>query len=262
DASVVACTTATCASRVVREQTFDYAVVDEASQITEPATLAAVNLASTFVLVGDHEQLPPVSAAGAPSMFERLADEHPEAAVTLRRQYRMAQRIQAFSSKEFYDGDLFPADDEVARRSLGDLADPPDEYADPVTFVPVEGEENDNVNRAEADAVETVHAELVDAGVPSDSIAVIAPFRAQVAELSRRLPDETPVDTVDRFQGSSQDVVVLSFVASDDLDSPVFDDPRRLNVALTRAKRALVLVGNPDALRTDAFCSRLLDWAD
>jgi DNA replication ATP-dependent helicase Dna2 len=261
DASVVACTTATCASRVVREQTFGYAVVDEASQITEPATLAAVNLASTFVLVGDHEQLPPVSASDAPSMFERLADEHPEAAVTLRRQYRMAQRIQAFSSREFYDGALFPADDEVARRSLGDIADTPDGYTDPVTFVPVDGDEDDNVNRAEADAVESVHSELVNAGVPRDSIGVVAPFRAQVAELSRRLPDETTVDTVDRFQGSSQDVIIVSFVASDDLESPVFDDARRLNVALTRAKRALVLVGSPDALRTDGFCSRLLDWA-
>lgn len=261
DASVVACTTATCASRVMREQEFGYAVVDEASQLTEPATLAAVNLASRFVLVGDHEQLPPVSAAEAPSMFERLADEHPESAVTLRRQYRMAQRIQAFSSKEFYDGALFPADDEVARRSLNDLADPPDEYVDPVTFVPVDGDEEENVNPAEAEAVERVHEKLVQAGVPRGRIAVIAPFRAQVAELSRRLPDETPVDTVDRFQGSSQDVVVLSFVATDDLDSPVFEDPRRLNVALTRAKRALVLVGNPDALRTDPFCSRLLDWA-
>ena len=260
-ASVVACTTATCASRVMREQEFGYAVVDEASQLTEPATLAAVNLASRFVLVGDHEQLPPVSAAEAPSMFERLAEEHPESAVTLRRQYRMAQRIQAFSSKEFYDGDLFPADREVARRSLGDLADPPEEYTDPVTFVSVDGDEEENVNPAEAEAVERVYEALTEAGVPRDRIAVIAPFRAQVAELSRRLPDETPVDTVDRFQGSSRDVVVLSFVASEDLESPVFEDPRRLNVALTRAKRALVLVGNPDALRTDPFCSRLLDWA-
>jgi DNA replication ATP-dependent helicase Dna2 len=261
NASVVACTTATCASRVVREQSFDSAVVDEASQITEPATLAAVNLASRFVLVGDHEQLPPVSAAEAPSMFERLADEHPEAAVTLRRQYRMAQRIQAFSSKEFYDGRLFPANPDVAGRSLSDIADPSDDYSDPVTFVPVDGEERDNVNRAEAEAVERVHAELIDSGVQPEDIGVVTPYRAQVAELSRRLPDETPVDTVDRFQGSSEEVVLLSFVASDDLDSPVFEDTRRLNVALTRAKRALVIVGNPEALRTDEFCSRMLDWA-
>ena len=265
DASVVACTTATCASRVMREQEFDYAVVDEASQLTEPATLAAINLAETFVLVGDHEQLPPVSKTDTSSMFERLAEEYPESAVTLRQQYRMAQRIQAFSSKEFYDGALFPANSEVARRSLEgtveNSANGSHDYTDPVTFVPVEGEERGNVNRAEAETVERVHGELVGSGVSSDEIAVIAPFRAQVAEISRRLPENVAVDTVDRFQGSSEEVVIVSFVASDNLESPVFDDPRRLNVALTRAKRALVLVGNPDALRTDAFCSRLLDWA-
>ena len=261
EASVVACTTATCASRVVREGEFDYAVVDEASQLTEPATLAAVNLAEAFVLVGDHEQLPPVSATDAPSMFERLAEQHPDAAVTLRSQYRMAQRIQAFSSKEFYDGAVFPADAEVARRSLDEVTEPPDEFADPVTFVAVDGEESKNVNRKEAETVERVHQNLVESGLPPEDIAVIAPFRAQVAEISRRLPEAAPVDTVDRFQGSSEEVVVVSFVASDDLESPVFDDPRRLNVALTRAKRSLILVGNPDALRTDPFCSRLLDWA-
>jgi DNA replication ATP-dependent helicase Dna2 len=177
----------------------------------------------------------------------------------------MAQRIQAFSSKEFYDGALFPANSEVARRSLEGTVENSDngshDYTNPVTFVPVEGEENGNVNRAEAEAVESVHQELVGLGVASDEIAVIAPFRAQVAEISRRLPENVAVDTVDRFQGSSEEVVIVSFVASDDLESPVFDDPRRLNVALTRAKRSLVLVGNPDALRTDAFCSRLLDWA-
>jgi len=203
----------------MREQSFDCAVVDEASQLTEPATLAAVNLASRFVLVGDHEQLPPVSAAEAPSMFERLADEHPDAAVTLRQQYRMAQRIQAFSSKEFYDGALYPANPDVASRSLDGIAEPTEDYADPVTFVPVSGDERDNVNRAEASEVERVHAELVEAGVPPTEIAVVAPFRAQVAEIGRRLPDETPVDTVDRFQGSSEEVVVVSFVASEDLDS-------------------------------------------
>jgi len=261
DAPVVACTTATCASRVMREGEFDYAVVDEASQLTEPATLAAVNLAETFVLVGDHEQLPPVSKTEAPSMFERLAEEHPDSAVTLRRQYRMAQRIQAFSSKEFYEGKIFPANAEVARRSLEDIAESPEQYADPVNFVAVEGEESGNVNRPEADAVESVHKELADAGVSPDEIAVIAPFRAQVAEISRRLPEDVAVDTVDRFQGSSEEVVVVSFVASDDLDSPVFDDPRRLNVALTRAKKSLVLVGDEDALRTDDLYGRMVEWA-
>lgn len=261
DASVVACTTATCASRVTREQEFDYAVVDEASQLTEPATLAATNLADTFTLVGDHEQLPPVSASEAPSMFERLAEDHPEAAVTLNRQYRMAQRIQAFPSKEFYDGELLPADAEVARRSLDEIADPPEELEETVTFVKVNGQQRGNANKDEARRVEEIVEELLSSGADESDIAVIAPFRAQVAEIGRRVPEGVAVDTVDRFQGSSEEVVILSFVATGSLDSPIFEDPRRLNVALTRAKRSLVLVGDPDALESDSFYSRVFDWA-
>jgi DNA replication ATP-dependent helicase Dna2 len=69
------------------------------------------------------------------------------------------------------------------------------------------------------------------------------------------------VDTVDRFQGSSEEVIVVSFVATGDLDGPIFEDYRRVNVALTRAKRALVLVGDADALASEPFYARLLDWA-
>jgi len=261
DASVVACTTATCASRVMREQEFDYAVVDEASQLTEPATLAATNLAVAFTLVGDHEQLPPVSASDAPSMFERLAEGHPEAAVTLDRQYRMAQRIQAFPSREFYDGELLPANGEVAQRSLDEIADPPGGFKDTVTFVPVEGAQKGNANEDEARRVEQIIEGFLGLGADEDDIAVIAPFRAQVAEIGRRVPEGIAVDTVDRFQGSSEEVVLVSFVATGSLDSPIFEDPRRLNVALTRAKRSLILIGDPAALETDPFYSRLLDWA-
>jgi len=245
----------------MREQEFEYAVIDEASQLTEPATLAATNLTECFVLVGDHEQLPPVSASEAPSMFERLADEHPETAVTLNRQYRMAQRIQAFPSREFYDGELLPANGEVARRSIGEIADPPEGLDETVNFIEVKGKQRGNTNKKEADTVEKLIEELLDSGVDTDEIAVIAPFRAQVSEIGRGLPEGVAVDTVDRFQGSSEEVVILSFVATGSLDSPIFEDPRRLNVALTRAKRSLVLIGDPSALEDDPFYSRVLDWA-
>jgi DNA replication ATP-dependent helicase Dna2 len=69
------------------------------------------------------------------------------------------------------------------------------------------------------------------------------------------------VDTVDRFQGSSKEVIVVSFVATADLDGPIFEDYRRINVALTRAKKALVLVGDADALGTDAVYGRMVEWA-
>ncbi|NHX36852.1 MULTISPECIES: AAA domain-containing protein [Halolamina] len=301
DASLVAATTASCGSRVMREEAFDVALVDEASQLTEPATLAAINLADRFVLVGDHEQLPPVvqaeggeawsseyglaeadggTATGggadaavddqparldlSTSLFERLHDLAPGASVLLDRQYRMAQRIQAFPSREFYDGALRPANGAVAAQRLSDLdgvdADAlPPELRDPVAFVDPDGERVGNTNPAEADRVAEIVDRFVAAGVDPDDIGVIAPFRAQVAEISRRV--DATVDTVDRFQGSSEEVIVVSFVATGDLDGPIYDDPRRMNVALTRAKKSLVLVGDPGALASEPFYSGMLDWA-
>jgi DNA replication ATP-dependent helicase Dna2 len=265
-APLVAATTAACGSRAMREQSFDVAVVDEASQLTEPATLAAINLADRFVLVGDHEQLPPVVRAEndlSESLFERLVETYPDASVMLDRQYRMSQRIQAFASQEFYDGRLRPANGEVAGQSLPDLGvDPtalPAELRDPVSFIDPGGSRVGNTNPAEADRVAEIVAAYVDAGVDPDEIGVIAPFRAQVAEISRRT--DVTVDTVDRFQGSSQEVIVVSFVATGDVEDPIFEDHRRVNVALTRAKKALVLVGDAGALESDPFYARMSDWA-
>ena len=266
DASVVAATTAACGSRVMRECDFDVALVDEASQLTEPGTHAAVNLADRFVLVGDHEQLPPVVRAEndlRTSLFQRLIETYPDASVMLDRQYRMSQRIQAFASAEFYDGALRPATPEVAGQTLRDLgvdpADLPDGLAGGVNFVDPDGTRDGNRNVREAERV----AEVVDAyraaGVDPDAIGVIAPFRAQVAEIGRRTP--VTVDTVDRFQGSSKAVIVVSLVATGDLDGPIFEDHRRMNVALTRAKKQLTLVGDPEALASEPFYERMLDWA-
>ena len=275
EASVVAATTAACGSRALKSQSFDVAVVDEAGQLTEPGTFLATNLADRFVLVGDHQQLPPVvrSARGVDSddtadlqrsLFERLIEENPEAGVMLDRQYRMNQRVQYFSSREFYDGQLRPASGEVAAQRLGDLPGVdvetlPPELRDAVSFVDPGGTDEGNSNPVEADRVAELVAAFREAGVAAEDIGVIAPFRAQVAEISRRLPD-VAVDTVDRFQGSATEVIVVSFVATGDLDSPIFEDHRRVNVALTRAKRTLVLVGDAKALGSVAFYERMLEW--
>ena len=266
DAPVVAATTAACGSRVMRECEFDVALVDEASQLTEPGTHAAINLADRFVLVGDHEQLPPVVRAEndlKTSLFQRLIETYPDASVMLDRQYRMSQRIQAFASAEFYDGALRPATPEVAGQTLRDLGvDPaalPDGLAGGVDFVDPDGARDGNRNVREAERVAEVVDAYLAAGVDSDDIGVIAPFRAQVAEIGRRTP--VTVDTVDRFQGSSKAVIVVSLVATGDLDGPIFDDHRRMNVALTRAKKQLTLVGDADALASEPFYERMLDWA-
>jgi len=269
NAQVVAATTATCGSRIMKEQAFDVALVDEAGQLTEPGTHAAITLADRFVLVGDHEQLPPVVQAEndlTESLFERLIDLHPEAGVMLTDQYRMNQRIQAFPSQEFYDGQLRPATHEVAGRTLDDLngvsrESLPPSLRDPVTFVDVTGTDSQYTDSEEAARI----AELIDhyeaAGVDRSVIGVIAPFRAQVSEISNHVPTAVTVDTVDRFQGSSKELIIVSFTATGTLDGPIFEDYRRINVALTRPKRALVLVGDSTALATDPVYDRLLEWA-
>ncbi|NGM67674.1 AAA family ATPase [Natronolimnobius sp. AArcel1] len=269
NAQVVAATTATCGSRIMKEQQFNVALVDEAAQLTEPGTHAAINLAERFVLVGDHEQLPPVVRAEnelTESLFERLIDLHPDAGVMLDRQYRMNQRIQAFASSEFYDGQLRPAEPEVAARTLDDLEGVsrdalPDSLHDPVTFVDVEGDGSRYTDSAEAARI----AELIEtyeaAGLERTDIGVIAPFRAQVSEISKHVPEDVAVDTVDRFQGSSQEVIIVSFTATGTLEGPIFEDYRRINVALTRPKRALVLVGDGTALASEPVYKRMLEWA-
>ncbi len=273
EASVVAATTAGCGSRVLKHEQFDVAVVDEAAQLTEAGTFLATNLANRFVLVGDHNQLPPVVRADASgpagvlhgSLFERLIESTPSAAILLDQQYRMNQRIQYFPSTEFYEGQLRPASADIAGQQLEDLPGVeitklPSALRDPVTFIDPEGTAEGNTNPVEAERV----AEIVDAfqaaGVAPGDIGVIAPYRAQVAEITRRCPAVT-VDTVDRFQGSSKEVIVISFVATEDLSSPIFDDHRRVNVALTRAKKSLVLVGDDTTLRTVPVYRRMLEWA-
>jgi DNA replication ATP-dependent helicase Dna2 len=269
-ASVVAATTASCGSRVAKTQSFDVAIVDEAGQLTEPGTLAATTLADRFVLVGDHQQLPPVVQSDdetlSRSLFQRLIEAYPDAGVLLDRQYRMAQQIQAFASREFYDGQLRPASGEVAAQRIDDLdgvtSDAlPEGLRDGVNFVDPDGHVEGNTNPEEAAAVADVVESYRAAGVDDEDIGVIAPYRAQVAEIDRHVPGDVAVDTVDRFQGSSKQVIVVSFVATGSLEGPIFEDYRRINVAMTRAKKALVLVGDEGALSTDDLYARMVEWA-
>ncbi|MDZ7850460.1 MAG: AAA domain-containing protein [Halodesulfurarchaeum sp.] len=265
-APVVAATTSTCGSRVMRSQSFDVVVVDEASQLTEPDTLAAINRGDRFVLVGDHRQLPPVVQSAADletSLFERLIDRYPDAAVMLDRQYRMSQRIQAFTSREFYDGELRPATAAVAGQSITDLGLDPSrtDVYDGVSFVPVEGTDSAHTDEREAQRVAEIVDGYLKAGADPTDLGVIAPFRAQVSTIAPLVPEGVTVDTVDRFQGSSTEILLVSFVASGSLDGPLFEDERRMNVALTRAKKALVLVGDPTALTSRDRYARMLEWA-
>jgi len=235
----------------LRTRSFELAVIDEAGQLTEPLTLGLVLRARRFVLIGDDRQLPPVvrTRSLSHSMFERLKRQAERSDSTdltmLDVQYRMHPEIMEVSNRLFYDGRLRAGVRASDRR-------PPDDV--PVLFVPVDaGSDDQRKNDAEADTVEElVRGFIRDHRVPPETIGVVSPFRAQVVLLRQRLAGSgVAVDTVERFQGGERDIMILSFARSRGTGF-VFDE-RRLNVAITRARRKLVLVAHPDLFRNSKY---------
>ena len=249
EVSVIATTAHRASSHpYVRGRSFEMAIVDEAAQLTEPLTLGLLMRARRFVLIGDDRQLPPVVRTNelASSLFERLkraaVQDRPEALTLLDVQYRMHPDIMEVSNRLYYNGALSAGIEATDRL-------PPS--GGPLAFFPVESVSEGRSNPAEAHVI----AELVRSlrgQLPADSIGVISPFRAQVV-LLRQLLEKTgvTVDTVERFQGGERDVIVLSLVRARG-SGFVFDD-RRFNVAITRARRKLVLVGHPDLFRNTKY---------
>lgn len=251
------------------ENIFDIAVIDEATQATTPSTMIPYSRAKQVVLAGDHKQLPPYHSSERSddeemdiSLFEHLLGCYGDDIVTtLRTQYRMNQEIAGFPNQEFYDGQLTHG----PRNRIWSLS----------TFFPLEaydvdGDEqktpsNSLYNDAEIDVVLAELTELLEKEVQPEAIGVITPYAGQASKIRGKLatldaPDlreRILVDTVDSFQGSERDVIIISFVRSNPQGWAGFlefpnEGPRRLNVALTRAKKRCVLVGNFDTLRTRA----------
>jgi hypothetical protein len=256
-ADVVAATTNGAAD--FDQDTFDAAVVDEATQASRAATAIAVNAAAKLVLAGDHRQLPPFSVREGedgemrPSLFETLVDRYgDDATVLLARQYRMHDAIAAFPNEAFYGGRL---------ETAGEAADRRIEGLPPVELVDIAGDERREErgasvrNAAEARVVADRVARALDAGVDPSDVGVIAAYSGQVREIRGRLTDRgladpaLTVDTVDSFQGGERDAIVVSFARSNPDANAGFlehpdEGPRRLNVALTRARSHLALVGD------------------
>jgi DNA replication ATP-dependent helicase Dna2 len=286
-APLVAATAATWSSERYDEAgeplCFDLAIVDEASQLTVPALLGALRFARRFVLVGDERQLPPlvVSVEAAErglgrSLFAELLVRWGEVAgVALVRQYRMHPLICAFPSREFYDGKLMAAG--AARTATLDVRlDPGELFAPllaperPIVFVdvPARDEPPGKVSALQAGIVCRAVLALRAVGVPAARIGVIAPYRAQVAAIRQRLAargeTDVIVDTVDRFQGGEREVIVYSFGGRTPESAfargrDFLADPHRLNVAITRAQRKLILVGDRAWLRHAPLLARLID---
>jgi DNA replication ATP-dependent helicase Dna2 len=246
DAAPIVAATAhrACTMPYIRRRAFEMTIVDEAGQLTEPLTLGLTLRSRRFVLIGDDRQLPPVVRTRelAYSMFERLKKECEETGkqtslTLLDTQYRMHPLIMSVSNRLFYDGRLRTGVSQDDRL-------PPD--GAPVLMIPVESEGSDRTNPKEAETVERlVRRYLREYGVSAESIGIVSPFRAQVVLLRKRLQDTgVAVDTIERFQGGERDIMILSLVRARG-GGFVFDD-RRFNVAITRARRKLVIVAHPE----------------
>lgn len=279
DARVVCGTLTGLTSDVLGARQYDLAVIDEAGQSTEPASWLPVMRANKLVLAGDHRQLPatvisPEAAEQglAVSLMERVVERFgPAVSRLLSVQYRMHADVMGFSNAEFYDGALV-ADESVAGHRLCDLpgvaGEPSTER--PVRFIDTAGAgfdeelEEDSGSRhnpGEAERVVQVVRRWLAAGVPAGAIGVITPYRAQVRKLRDRLSDvpAVEVDSVDGFQGRENEAIVISLVRSNPAGRIGFlADTRRTNVAFTRARRALVVIGDSATLSNDPFYLRMV----
>jgi hypothetical protein len=281
-AAVICATTTGIDSQLLGPRRFDLVVIDEACQSTEPGCWIPLLRGDRLVLAGDHCQLPPtvVSLEAAAegfgtSLFERLINHYgPDIARRLTVQYRMNQSIMEFASRELYDGQLVAHETVRAHR----LCDLPGVAASrltewPVEFIDTAGAGYDEelepdgesrLNRQEAEFVVGKVRELLDAGIAARDIAVITPYGAQVRLVREMLAvPSLEIDSVDGFQGREKEAVVISLVRSNDKGEIGFlGDIRRMNVAMTRARRKLLMIGDSATLGGYPFYSRLLEYCD
>ena len=266
---------------------FPIVVLDEAAQATEPSLLCALAAAKAeqIIFVGDTRQLPPTVASDNKELRDSLGvspmsrlESSQVGQQTLRVQYRMAPALLEFPSRYFYDGLVTCADSMLQQQQTASGSthlEPPAGFpwpeSQPLAFLQVgpnleaTHDLGGKSNPSEADIVVTVVADLV-AGkeVEGRGITVISPYAKQCqlirTLLSSRNIKDVRVGTVDSFQGQETDVVVFSAVRSNIMSEIGFlRDPRRLCVALTRAKRGLIVIGDPVVLQTSRHWSALLD---
>jgi len=271
--------------RLLGDYRFDRCVIDEAAQSTEPGCWIPLRYSQRLILAGDHCQLPPTvispeaSANGlGVSLMERLLQQK-DAPATLARQleiqYRMHQQILEFSSQTFYGGTLV-AYSNVATHLLTGLpgVQESDLTGTPVDFIDtagadyqetVEPEGESRYNEDEARLVQHKIMQLREAGLPLDHIAVISPYSAQVRLLRERLApwvnQGLEIGSIDGFQGRENEAVIISLVRSNgDGEIGFLADTRRMNVALTRARRKLIVIGDSATIGGHPFYSHLLDY--
>jgi ATP-dependent RNA/DNA helicase IGHMBP2 len=272
-APVVLATLTSLDAPALARRRFALAVVDEATQAVEPAAYLALLRAERVVLAGDHLQLPPTVLSAAAqagglgiSLFERLLALHGDAMkVSLAEQYRMHEAIMRYPSDALYGG-LLRAHPDVAGRALDGA---PLEVVDTSGrgFEEATPEGSDSKwNEGEAELVAAEVERVLALGVLPAEVAVIAPYDGQVQRLRQlleaRMDEGLEVDTVDGFQGREKEAVVVSLVRANDAGEVGFlADVRRMNVALTRARRKLVVVGDGATVARHPFYAAFFEHA-
>ena len=275
-AQVLCCTCIGVGHQLLDGRRFSRVLLDEATQATEPASLVPlVRGARQIVLVGDHRQLPPTVISRRAengglrrSLFERLVAMGIEP-MLLDTQYRMHPAISDFPNRTFYEGRLVDGITAADRPNPAGLLW--NDWEVPMAFLPVNGDEllspdgASKENPAEAGWVATILENLLQAGdLEEADIGIITPYAGQVRAIRDALPernDSVEVHTVDGYQGREKEVIIFSCVRSNSDGTVGFlSDERRLNVALTRAKRGLIVIGDPDTLRNDETWASWLDY--
>jgi predicted DNA helicase len=261
---------------------FDLVIIDEATQATEPITWIPMAKTQRVIMAGDHFQLPPTVRSKEAeekglgvTLFERyyeiLKDESKQ---LLELQYRMHEKIMGFSSRMFYQG-LLVAHESVKDHTLADLkhVEKNHDTKEPLLFIDTAGKgfeerlevgSESRFNPEEAGLVLIELEKMLKYGVDPNEIAVISPYSAQVRFLTSKSPDpKVEIDSVDGFQGREKDLVIVSLVRSNmEGEMGFLADTRRMNVAMTRARRKLIVIGDSSTLSSIKFYKDFISYAE
>ncbi len=275
-ANVIACTLIGANQPLMMKRSFKTVFIDESSQALEPASWIPILKAKRVIMAGDHMQLPPTikSQEAAKNgleetLFERCMENY-DVGVILRTQYRMHPDILAFSNKEFYGGQLVSDDTIIDRDSPFD---------EPVVFIDTAGagykeqinpETLSTYNVEEAQFTIEFLRKIID-GHPEQefSIGIIAPYKAQIEEIqkaNRHSEYHTAdlnlsINTVDAFQGQERDIIIISLTRSnDDGEIGFLSNIKRMNVAMTRARHQLVIIGDSSTLCSHPFYDEMVQF--
>ena len=292
EARVIACTLVGSANRLLDGQKFGTLFIDEAAQALEAASWIPIRRVGRVILAGDHCQLPPtvksiaaLKAGLGKTLMERIVENKPETVTLLRTQYRMNEEIMRFSSDWFY-GNQVESAPEVKFRSILDL-DLAMTWVDTSQFDLPEtsdvsfkeefvGEGFGRVNKAEAEltllALEQYFERIGKTRILNDrlDVGIISPYRAQVQYLRSLVKKREyfkpfrsliTVNTVDGFQGQERDIILVSLVRSNDEGQIGFlRDLRRMNVAITRARMKLIILGDVKTMGRHPFYRKLYEY--